>query len=51
MVDSRMGNKAALEDGKKTARLRKKNGRIVMGGDNNASEIALIPLEDIANAF
>ena len=31
--------------------VRKKNGRIVMGGDNNASEIALIPLEDIANAF
>ena len=27
------------------------NGKIVMGGDNNASEIALIPLEDIANGF
>jgi hypothetical protein len=27
------------------------DGRIVMGGDNNASEIALIPLEDMANGF
>ncbi len=27
------------------------NGMIVMGGDNNASEIALIPLEDVVNAF
>ena len=27
------------------------NGRVVMGGDNNASEIALIPLEDLAHGF
>ena len=27
------------------------NGRIVMGGDDNASEMALIPLEDITSAF
>ena len=27
------------------------NGKVVMGGDNNASEIALIPLEDLANGF
>lgn len=31
--------------------VRKRNGRIVMGGDNNASEMALIPLEDVANGF
>ena len=29
--------------------VKQRRGRIVMGGDNNASEIALIPLEDIAN--
>ena len=28
-----------------------RNGRIVMGGDDNASEMALIPLEDLANEF
>ena len=27
------------------------NGKVVMGGDNNASEIALIPLEDLALGF
>ena len=27
------------------------NGRVVMGGDNNASEIALIPLGDLAVAI
>ena len=27
------------------------NGKVTMGGDNNASEIALIPLEDLANGF
>ena len=27
------------------------NGRVIMGGDNNASEIALIPLEDLAHGF
>ena len=27
------------------------NGKVVMGGDNNASEIALIPLEDLAHGF
>ena len=27
------------------------NGKIFMGGDDNASEIALIPLEDLANEF
>ena len=27
------------------------NGRMVMGGDDNASEIALIPLEDLANTY
>jgi hypothetical protein len=27
------------------------NGRVVMGGDNNASEIALIPLKDLAVAI
>ena len=29
--------------------VKRRRGKIVMGGDNNASEIALIPLEDIAN--
>ena len=28
-----------------------RNGRLVMGGDDNASEMALIPLEDLANEF
>ena len=28
-----------------------RNGKIIMGGDDNASEIALIPLEDLANEF
>ena len=27
------------------------NGKVIMGGDNNASEIALIPLEDLAHAI
>ena len=27
------------------------NGRVIMGGDNDASEIALIPLEDLAHGF
>ena len=27
------------------------NGKVIMGGDNNASEIALIPLEDLTNGF
>jgi|TARA_R110002012_G_scaffold179021_2_gene344442 hypothetical protein len=31
--------------------VRYRNGRIVMGGDDNASEMALIPLEDLANEF
>lgn len=31
--------------------VRKGCGRIVMGGDDEASEIALIPLKDIANGF
>ena len=26
-------------------------GRMTMGGDNNTSELALIPLEDLANEF
>jgi hypothetical protein len=29
--------------------VKRRRGKIVMGGDNNASEIALIPLEDMAN--
>lgn len=31
--------------------VKRRRGKIVMGGDNNASEIALIPLEDLANEF
>ena len=31
--------------------VKKGNGRIVMGGDDEASEIALIPLKDLANEF
>ena len=27
------------------------NGKVILGGDNNASEIALIPLEDLVNGF
>ena len=27
------------------------NGKVIMGGDNNASEIALIPLKDLADAL
>ena len=27
------------------------NGKVVMGGDDKASEIALIPLEDLTNGL
>ena len=31
--------------------VKKGNGRMVMGGDNDTSEIALIPLEDLTNGI
>jgi hypothetical protein len=31
--------------------VKKGSGRIVMGGDNEASEIALIPLKDVSDGF